>query len=241
MAIECLIIDDDQKTVDFIKTVGNEYTQIAFSIIRENQDEALNAILIKKPAIIFINIESNKINFLEMLFETTLFMDDSPIFIALSSSEKQAFNAYKYNFLYFLLKPMDEFSIRKCLLKTLKCLPKKEIDTICLKSHKDYHYLDISDIMYLKADNNTTDFYMIDGKVISAYKTLKIFEKSLPRSFYRIHKSYIININCISRIHYGKSTCIIKNSHKLPFSKTFLGNIQEINEVLSEKALFTLN
>lgn len=100
MAIECLIIDDDQKTVDFIKTVGNEYTQIAFNIIRENQDEVLNAILIKKPAIIFINIESNKINFLEFLFETTLFMDDSPIFIALSSSEKQAFNAYKYK-LYF--------------------------------------------------------------------------------------------------------------------------------------------
>ena len=241
MAIKCLIIEEDQKVIDIIKTVGNEYPEISFSSVSEDPETALNTILIQKPDIIFINIESEKINFIEFLFEITLFSDDKPNLIALSSLKKHAFDAYKYNFSSFLLKPLSDFNVRKCLLKTLKTNSKKEIESICLKSRKDYHYLNISNIMYLKADNNTTDFYMVDGKVISAFKTLKIFEQSLPKTFFRIHKSYIINIDCISRIHFGKSMCIIKNLHKIPFSKTFLENIHTINEVFSGKALFTLN
>jgi DNA-binding LytR/AlgR family response regulator len=73
---------------------------------------------------------------------------------------------------------------------------------------------------------------MSDGTKISAYKTLKTFENSLPKNFLRIHKSYIININCISRIHYGKSICSLSNNqHKLPFTKTFIENIDFINDL----------
>ena len=119
--------------------------------------------------------------------------------------------------------------------------PTKSVETICLKSHKDFHYLNIKNILYLKADNNTTDFYMDDGKIIGAYKTLKVFENSMPKSFYRIHKSYIININCISRIQFGKWICIIKNQHKIPFTKTFLDNTIKMNEILSKNSLVVPN
>ena len=126
-------------------------------------------------------------------------------------------------------------------MRFLKKNPIKLNETICLKSYKDYNYLNIDDILYLKADNNTTDFYMGDGEIVSAYKTLKVFEELLPDTFYRIHKSYIININCISRIHYGKSMCIISNKHKIPFTKTFIANINKINKVLLENAILTLS
>jgi DNA-binding LytR/AlgR family response regulator len=141
----------------------------------------------------------------------------------------------------YILKPLTEVDIIKSLNTILEYHPRKNIETICLKSHKDFHYLDIKNIQYLKADNNTTDFYMEDGKIISAYKTLKVFENSLPENFYRIHKSYIININCISRINFGKSTCFIKNQHKIPFTKTFIDNVHEMNSILSNNALFIPN
>nr|WP_262897541.1 LytTR family DNA-binding domain-containing protein [Mariniflexile gromovii] len=101
--------------------------------------------------------------------------------------------------------------------------------------------MNVDEILYLKADNNTTDFYMSDGTKISAYKTLKVFEDLLPKTFLRIHKSYIINRNCISRIHYGKSMCILNNEHKIPFTKTFIENIDLINSALSHNTLITLN
>ena len=207
----------------------------------EDQDKVLNAILKIKPEIIFINIETNKINFNNFLFEISQYTKDRPRIVALSTTKDNAYDAYQYNFSLYILKPLTEFEVRKSLNTIIKYYPYKSIESICLKSHKDFHYLDIKDILYLKADNNTTDFYMEDDKIIGAYKTLKIFENSLPENFFRIHKSYIININCISRINFGKSTCIIKNQHKIPFTKTFIDNILKMNKILSNNALFIPN
>ena len=93
-----------------------------------------------------------------------------------------------------------------------------------------------------KADNNTTDFYMQDGSLVGAFKTLKSFEGVLPENFLRIHKSYIINKNYISRISYGKGICILKKeSYKIPFTKTFIDNVAMINESLVKEALMALN
>jgi DNA-binding LytR/AlgR family response regulator len=188
-----------------------------------------------------MNLDSKHINLCELLLEISFCDIAQPFFIGLSSLKEKSFDAYKFAFNDFLLKPLSEVSIRKAISKYQKKYAPKKSETICLKSYKDYQYLAIDDILYLKADNNTTDFYMSDGSVIGAYKTLKVFENNLPKEFLRIHKSYIINKNFISRIHYGKSMCIIRNEHKIPFTKTFKENIDAINNLLSKNNIITLN
>jgi len=239
MAIECLIIEDDKSVVEIIQSVGNDFDQTSFSHVAEEQETALNIILKIRPEIIFINIESDKINFLEFFYELSQHIKDTPQLIALSTSKENAYDAFKYNCSLFVLKPFTESSIRKNISSILEKIPTKKVKSLCLKSNKDFQYLAVANILYLKADNNTTDFFMDDGRVISAYKTLKVFEHSLPDNFYRIHKSYIINIDSICRIHFGKSTCVIKNQYKIPFTKTYIDNINTINTKLSDNALFT--
>lgn len=100
---------------------------------------------------------------------------------------------------------------------------------ICIKSYGDYRYLNAADICYFQADNNSTDIYLNSGEMITAFKTLKHFESVLRYPFIRIHNSYVINRNYISRIHSGNSTCYIKNStKKIPFSKTYKANVDQI-------------
>jgi|TARA_B110000037_G_scaffold8373_1_gene9031 DNA-binding LytR/AlgR family response regulator len=239
--INCLIIEGNKNTIKLIKTVGVDFPEISFIEVYENQEEALNLILKNTPELIFLNFDSIKINFAEFLLKIHQCITTIPYFIALSSVQGKAFEAYNYAFSDFLVKPLTKFSIRKSLFVYKKKHPIKQIKTICLKSYKDYQYLNIDDILYLKADNNTTDFHMEDGSIIGAYKTLKVFENLLPQTFLRIHKSYIINRNSISRIHYGKSMCIIKNEHKIPFTKTFIANIDLINKSLSKNTMITLN
>ena len=190
----------------------------------------MNLILKSDFNLVFFNIDSKKINIADLLLGIQNSLKSKLKFIALSSKKEKAYEAYKYDFYDFILKPLSELSIRKSLLKFKKKQNKKKSKTICLKSNKDFRYLCVDEILFLKADNNTTDFHMLDGTVISAYKTLRTFENSLPKNFLRIHKSYIINSNCISRIHYGKSICTLNNyQDKLPFTKTFIDNIDLIN------------
>ncbi|KAF2511988.1 response regulator transcription factor [Flavobacterium zhairuonense] len=100
---------------------------------------------------------------------------------------------------------------------------------LCIKSYGDYRYMNAADICYFQADNNSTDIYLSSGEMVTAFKTLKHFESILVHPFVRIHNSYIINQNYISRIHNGNSVCYIKNSpKKIPFSKTYKGNVDLI-------------
>ena len=101
---------------------------------------------------------------------------------------------------------------------------------ICVKSYGDYRYIDSEDVLYFEADNNSTDIHLNNGEMITAFKTLKHFETVLPPTqFLRIHNSYIINVNQVSRIHTGNTVCYIKNSTtKLPFSKSYKENVDLI-------------
>ncbi|WP_035652930.1 LytTR family DNA-binding domain-containing protein [Flavobacterium sp. ASV13] len=100
---------------------------------------------------------------------------------------------------------------------------------LCIKSYGDYRYMNAADICYFQADNNSTDIYLNSGEMVTAFKTLKHFESILVHPFIRIHNSYIINQNYISRIHNGNSVCYIKNSpKKVPFSKTYKANVDLI-------------
>lgn len=100
---------------------------------------------------------------------------------------------------------------------------------LCIKSYGDYRYIDAADICYFQADNNSTDIHLNNGEMITAFKTLKHFEGILPNPFIRIHNSYIVNRNYISRIHTGNAVCYIKNTTvKLPFSKSYKENIDLI-------------
>ena len=107
---------------------------------------------------------------------------------------------------------------------------------LSIKSYGDYRFIEFDDVVFLKADNNSTDIILSNGDSITAFKTLKHFEKSLPDEFIRIHNSHIINIKYVSRIHLGNTDCYLqKGKIKLPFSKSYKDNINSIIE------LFTAN
>jgi DNA-binding LytR/AlgR family response regulator len=209
-----------------------------------NSEEGLNYILKHLPDVVFINLNEKALEYFQMITELYQYVKEIPILIGISDSKEFAYQAIKNNFFDYWLLPYNEFDIRKTVLRLIKNMPKeREPHTICLKSYKDFQYVDTDEILYLKADNNTTDFFMKDGSTISAFKTLKTFETKLPGNFIRVHQSYIINKNYVSRINYGISICALKSSNntQLPFSKTYRENIDDLKKVLSKNTITTLN
>ena len=103
---------------------------------------------------------------------------------------------YEKQFYDYILKPVNDFELRKSIAR-LKLKPKASSNKPCLKSYKDYRFVEMDEILFLKADNTSTDFFMDDGSTISAYKTLKSSESILPDNFTRIHKLYCESKICI--------------------------------------------
>jgi len=200
--------------------------------------EGLNKILEVRPTVVFLSIDGNstaeKAASFAMISEITEYLDQLPFIIVLSENRDLAYDAYQKGIGGFLLKPVEDHLLRKCLLRYAKNHQNSENDKICIRSHGDYHFITTKDIVYLKADSNTTDFYLMSGKVVTAYKTLKHFENILPFFFFRIHHSYIINISHVSRINLGKGNCyLLNNEIVLSFSRTYKENIDIIINQIS--------
>lgn len=81
--------------------------------------------------------------------------------------------------------------------------------------------IDIDSILYLESDNNYTIFYLCNGAKIIATKNLGYYEQRLSdQAFVRIHNSFIVNLNQISRYTKADGGKVILLSNKsLPVSR----------------------
>ena len=236
------IIDREPNSINNIKNVLNEYPEFNCLGVSNNYDNAMDAILKETPSLVFINIDNTFEKPFQFVSELNFYSEKIPILIAISTSKEKAYDVIKNGFFDLLLNPLTDLEIRKSILNFQKKNPVNNKKNICLKSYKDYQYLNTDEILFLKADNNTTDFYMSDGNTISAFKTLKTFENLLPENFLRIHKSYIVNKNCVSRIQYGKFLCSIReNNYNIPFTKTYIDNVETMNTSLAQFSYQSLN
>ncbi|AXG73048.1 DNA-binding response regulator [Flavobacterium arcticum] len=241
MQYSYLIIDDNDNNVKEILSSFEGFPEYYCAGIATNKDEAINKILELEPQIVFIEVASKKRGSklsLSIISDLYQFLDILPYFVVLTSTPKYAFDAIKAGVSDYLLKPLSTMELRKTLLKFQKTNPVIANNTICIRSYGDYQFISLHDIVYLKADNNTTDFYLQNGRKLTAYKTLKHYEANLPLFFFRIHNSYIVNSNYISRINTGKSLCYLNHSDvSISFSKTFKENVDAIIKKIAPEYL----
>lgn len=237
------ILDSDAISNLQLQHFLEEYGDFTCSALAKNSTEGINSILKHAPDVVFINLNENSHEYFQMVIELHQYVNSLPVIIGISKSKSYAYDAIKNGFFDYWLMPYNEFDIRKSLLRLKKQVPARaEPNTLCLKSYRDFQYLNTEDILYLQADNNATEFVMKDGTINNAFKTLKTFENQLPKNFVRIHQSYIVNTDFISRISYGKSICTLKhNKMQLPFSKTYRTNIDGLKSILSKNAISSLN
>ncbi len=240
-----IIIDNDQKIADSIQIALEEQTNYICTGIAKDEQDALDLILERKPRLVFLEPEvpgvcCDKTKY-SLLTELGKYMTTLPEFIVISKTSDYAIEGIRNRVMDYVLKPFSKSQITRTLMRFEKDFDQVSDNTLCFKSYGDYRFVDVDEVLYLKADNNTTDFMMSDGSKVEAFKTLKHFQNLLPDHFVRIHNSYIINTHYVSRIHFGKAKCAIKNTNDMiPFSKSYKTNVEEIKDNLSKNSLINI-
>ena len=166
------IIDSDAASKLQLQLYLEEYEDLVCAGVETTASTGLNSILKYNPDLVLINLGEDGMDYFQMVTELNQYMQTLPIIIGYAKTKQYAYNAIKSGFFDYWILPHNEFDIRKTILRLRKLYPQQDTpSTICLKSYKDYRYLDTKNILYLKSDNNTTDFYMKDGTVITAFVT----------------------------------------------------------------------
>lgn len=234
--IKAIIIDDEPLAREVVKEYLHGYEEI--QLITECNDgfEGLKAIQQHQPDIIFLDIQMPKINGFEMLE----LVEEMPAVIFTTAFEEHAIRAFEVNAVDYLLKPFSKERFDKAvqkwierrsaapmpettpLLETAASSPVQR-NRVVVKINGKIKIIPVQDIHYLEAADDYVKIVTQEGTFLKN-KTMSFFEQTLdPQQFTRVHRSYILNINQVTRIDpYEKENhqAILRCGAKILVSKT---------------------
>jgi two-component system LytT family response regulator len=210
-----VIIDDERKSRETLQKIIERYfpNQISIVYMASNVQEGVTAINKYNPRLVFLDIEMPGENGFK-LFDYFTSYNFEVIFT--TAYKQYAIDAIKYSALDYLLKPINYIDL-KDVLKRLdekkdKLTPNTQIEAflsnmnansaefnkIALPTMEGYELERVNNIVYCQAEENYTRIVTNRNEAILVAKTLKNIENLLPeKMFFRIHKSYLVNLNYI--------------------------------------------
>ncbi|WP_417333345.1 LytR/AlgR family response regulator transcription factor [Halarcobacter sp.] len=195
--MKTLIVDDEKLALSRLKRILEEE---GISDITEASTplDAIKEATKSKFDIAFLDISMPTMSGLD-LANTLLEMNPNTFIIFQTAHEEYALEAFKSGGMDYLLKPISNETVNKCLEKIGKYIDTKVNETkkIVAKRGNKIYLISLDDIYYIKAD---LDEVIIKIKETDAYVRKKIgdMEKILSdKNFFRVHRSYIVNVDKI--------------------------------------------
>lgn len=240
--MKAILIDDEPLSREIVKAYLKKYEQV--TVVEECNDgfEGVKAIQQHKPDLIFLDIQMPKINGFEMLE----LIDNPPAVIFITAFDEYAIRAFESNAIDYLLKPFSEERFKKAMEKwmgksistesTQKVLEEVsrnplQQNRVVVKTGTKVKIIPLHEIHYFEADDDYVKVVTGDGQFLKN-KTMQYYESTLdPHQFVRVHRSYIIHINQITRIDpYQKEShlAILRDGKQIPVSKTGYVKLKEI-------------
>lgn len=242
--MKAIIIDDEPLAKSIVKEYLLSYPDIEIAAECNNGFEGVKAISEYKPDLIFLDIQMPKINGFEMLE----LIDDPPAVIFTTAFDEYAIKAFEIHAVDYLLKPFDKDRFDKAVQKAVRLqspLTIKETTAALLESASEnpaqssrivvkdgskIKIIPVGQLQYIEAADDYVKLITTDGTFLKN-KTLSYYESSLAQyQFIRIHRSYLVNSQLITRIDaYEKDGHIVslKTGKTLPVSKTGYQKLKE--------------
>ncbi|MGB3143561.1 MAG: LytTR family DNA-binding domain-containing protein [Maribacter sp.] len=233
--LQAVIVDDEIKALQSLSwELTNFSDEIEVKASFTNPFEALEYLNKNTPDCLFLDIEMPTMDgfqFIQKLTNTNF-----PVVIT-TAYNQYALKAIKNQALDYLLKPIDtddledtiskikkfnakNFSVENLETALLNFNSKTSNKRITLNTDGKLIFLESDEILYAESDGNYSTIFLTDGQKIVLTKKLKEVNNLLPSdSFFRIHNSYIVNLNKIKEFLKTDGYVILKSNHKIPVSR----------------------
>lgn len=252
--LQALLLDDEIDACKNLQSFLNRYWKDKIEIYGYalNTSDAEKLLEQVQPDVVFIDIEMPEENAFQFLERIQPFSFE---IIFVTAYDEYALRALKLNAVDYILKPISieelETAIHKLEEKIMlkqfaakvdypdnysdlshQMLQKAKQDKILLKNKTGMAMINFSDILYLEAEGSYTTFYFKEGETIKSLvmsNSILDYEELLPDdTFYRIHKSYLVNCRQISKVlKQDHNLVVMNNLTELPLSRRrYLGLVE---------------
>lgn len=235
--MKCLIIDDEPLARFHLKDMADQVDFLEVVATCASALEANSILQEQSIDLMFLDINMPYLNGLDFLEQ----QENPPFCILTTAYSEYALEGYRLQIVDYLLKPIafnrffqavnkaqQQFIIKERLKKD------SPLDDPFLYVRQNDTFIKISwiDILFVESMQNYTKLHFAD-KSILIHQTMKAIEESLPADyFFRIHKSYLVNVMHIDMISGGR---LYVNKVELPISRTRKEEL--LNQVVYKKLI----
>ncbi|QNM85329.1 response regulator transcription factor [Polaribacter pectinis] len=233
--IKAVIIDDEPKAIQGLTwELSNFENEIEVIATFTEPEKAIPYLNDSQIDCLFLDIEMPTMDGFQFLEK----LDKKDFAVVITTAYNEyAITALKKEAIDYLLKPIDSDDLAETLSKIKKYLSKgfnaDKFEDILLKfnnklNHKKITintdgklvFLEPKDIFYVASDGNYSTLFLSENKKIVVTKKLKEIDELLPKDhFFRIHNSYIINLNKIKEFLKTDGYVVLENNAKIPVSR----------------------
>jgi len=224
--MNCIIIDDEPLAIEGIKLHLKNIPGINLLETFENALNARDFMMDYEVDLIFLDIQMPKITGLEFL----KVLSNKPMIIITTAYQQYAVEGFELDVLDYLLKPISFERLLKAVSKAQELMQTKSVlkmesqknDFVFIRSDRKFIKLFYKDITYIEGLKDYILIYTKTGKVITRMNMKTIMMEFPPELFFRINKSYIVNIDQITEVdndlvRIGQKELTIGNSYKKEF------------------------
>jgi two-component system LytT family response regulator len=227
--LKSIIVDDELKSRETLRKMVTSYCNgVEVLATCQSVKEAIEAINTLTPDVVFLDVQMQG----ETGFELLSKLEDIKFDVIFTTAHSEyALKALRSSAIDYLLKPIDIGDLQKAVAKVEK---KQEthlterlqqlVQNLKVTNSENYKlaipiaegliFIKANDILYCKASGNYTEIYMIDGKKHLVSRQLKEYEDILnTRDFFRIHHSFLINLNCIKSYVRGEGGYVVMSDN----------------------------
>jgi len=236
--IKAIIIDDEDRARSGLRQLlALSCPEVQVVADCADVPSAVIAINQHRPDVVFLDIEMPKYSGLE-LFSFFREVDFGVIFVTAYS--EFAIRAFELNAIDYLLKPVDGEKLKNAVSKLERRnserftalqegYARQEFHRIALPVSDGLLFVEVAHIMLLEADGAYTRVWLADGSKLLVSKRLLFFEQVLAdrESFLRVHRTYVVNFNHVSRYSKAESLLVMDNQMSIPVPKERKGQIEE--------------
>ncbi|HXJ45661.1 MAG TPA: LytTR family DNA-binding domain-containing protein [Candidatus Dormibacteraeota bacterium] len=233
--LRVLIVDDEELARFVVREFVETHPELEIAAECVNGFEAVKAVAEHKPDLLFLDVQMPKLTGFDVL---ELIGTDTPV-IFVTAYDEFAMKAFDVHAVDYLLKPVGKERFEAALVRAKERIaarvpmpaeiinaaraPGQFAERIVVKDGTRVTLIPCSKLDYAESQDDYVGL-VSEGKKHLKQQTIASLEAALdPALFVRIHRSYIVNLERVTRIEpYGKESrmAILATGVRLPVSKT---------------------
>ncbi|SDW06703.1 two component transcriptional regulator, LytTR family [Lutibacter oricola] len=214
--LQILLVDDENDALEALEWKLNNYIDNVEITKCNSPIKAIDIINKNEPDVVFLDIQMPEMDGFTMI-EKLENRDFNLIFT--TAHDEFALKAIKVSAIDYLLKPVDKDELLAAMDKITESkkgdLLENKLqlllnnlndnnDKINISADGKVYLLEKEDVIMLKSDKSYTTIFLKSEQQILVSKTLKEVEKKFQFSeFYRVHNSYLVNLNHVKEYMKG--------------------------------------